>query len=235
MDLNIKHYSSIDEFYQATADFCLERAQQAVASYGQFALVLAGGSTPMPLYRKLAEESRFPWNKTHLFWGDERCVLPDSELNNYHNTINALGGAGFIPNENIHRIKSELTPTAAAADYKREIADFRKKRSDGLCFDLVLLGMGNDGHTASLFPGSPALAEQDALVAAVPAPSTSAPYIPRITMTYPAFEAAATIAVMITGSEKRLLLKQLNEATEIAKKLPVSKIKAQKELIWFVA
>ncbi|MCF6176898.1 MAG: 6-phosphogluconolactonase [Victivallaceae bacterium] len=233
--MNTKHYSSIDEFYQAVTDFCLERAQQAVASYGQFALVLAGGSTPMPLYRKLTEESRFPWNKTHLFWGDERCVPHDSELNNYHNTINALGGAGFIPNENIHRIKSELTPADAVADYRREIASFRKKRGDGLCFDLILLGMGNDGHTASLFPGSPALAEQDALVVAVPAPSTSAPCIPRITMTYPAFEAAATIAVMITGKQKQSLLKQIDQEPKTAGKYPISKIKAQKELIWFVA
>lgn len=235
MDLHTKHYSSIAEFYQALIELCLIRAQQSIANYGQFSFVLAGGSTPMPLYRKLAEDRRFPWAQTHLFWGDERSVAPDSELNNYYNTINAFAGIAAIPEANIHRIKSELPAAVAAAEYCQQIACFSENRHHGPLFDLALLGMGNDGHTASLFPSSLALTEQHKLVVATPAPVTSAPYLPRITMTYPAFAATETIVVMITGSEKQRLLTRFNDAPETTEKLPISKIKAQKELIWFVA
>ncbi len=142
----------------------------ATATEGRFAVALSGGSTPRALYRDLAEppyRDAFPWSRAHWFWGDERFVPPDDALSNYRMVREALLSRAPIPAANIHPVPTEgLDPEAAASAYERELKSFYgAERLDPArpLFDVTLLGLGEDGHTASLFPGTAVLAERDPL------------------------------------------------------------------------
>jgi 6-phosphogluconolactonase len=177
-------------------------AREAAASRGRFSVALSGGSTPGTMYRLLAEEpyqGQIPWAKVHLFWGDERCVPPDDPGSNYRLAEETLIARVPIPAGNIHRVRGELDPGEAARSYVRELRDF-------FCgpqprFDLVLLGLGEDGHTASLFPGSAVLDETTRLAVAVEAHYQDRPAY-RVTLTLPVLNAARQILFLITGSAK---------------------------------
>ena len=174
----------------------------AAASRGRFSVALSGGSTPEALYRLLAEEpyrEQIPWDKVHLFWGDERCVPPDDPGSNYWLASDVLLGQVPIPAGNIHRVPGELEPDAAARAYERDLNDyFCGPRTR---FDLVLLGIGSDGHTASLFPGSTSLWETKHLVLAVEAHYENRP-ASRVTLTLPAINSARHVWFLVTGSAK---------------------------------
>jgi 6-phosphogluconolactonase len=179
------------------------------AQEGTFAVALSGGATPRRLYEVLAEppyRDAFPWSRVHLFWGDERFVPHADALSNYRMVREALLSRAPIPDANIHAIPTEgLTPDAAAAAYERALKSFYgADRLDPArpLFDVVLLGLGPDGHTASLFPGSPVLRERDRWVAAVPSAKSEA----RITLTYPVLESSRRTAFLVAGSEKRAIL-----------------------------
>jgi 6-phosphogluconolactonase len=179
-------------------------AAEAVAARGRCALALAGGNTPRRAYELLAEpplRDAVPWDALHLFWGDERCVPPDHPDSNYRMAREALIDRAPIPAANVHRVRTEEGSAAAvAAYYERELRTFfALEVEDVPRFDLILLGMGPDGHTASLFPGSPALDETRRLV--VP---NSIDYMPheRVTFTFPVLNAARVIAFLITGRDK---------------------------------
>lgn len=177
-------------------------ALEAVESRGRFSVALSGGSTPEALYRLLAEEpyrGQIPWEQVHLFWGDERCVSPDDPGSNFRLANRAFIAHVPIPPENIHRVRGELEPQVAARAYERELHDF-------FCgprprFDLVLLGLGGDGHTASLFPGSSTLDETERLAVAVEAHYQDRP-TQRVTLTLPAINTARHILFLVTGSAK---------------------------------
>src|SRR5262249_44001213 len=139
------------------ADMILETGQAAIRDRGRFSLVLSGGSTPRRVYARLAEAD-FPWDKTHLFWGDERAVPPDSTESNYRMVVESLLGKISIPSSHVHRIRGESEPRQAAEEYEEELRVFFENGRP--VFDLILLGMGADGHTASLFPGTTALEER---------------------------------------------------------------------------
>jgi 6-phosphogluconolactonase len=189
-------------------------AVEAAAARGRFSAVLSGGSTPGPLYRLLSEatyRSRIPWPSVHLFWGDERCVPPDQPGSNYGLAQAALIGQVPIPAENVHRIPGELEPGAAARAYERELHDF-------FCgphtrFDLVLLGLGSDGHTASLFPGSPLLAGSARLAAAVTARYEDRP-AQRVTLTPPAINTARQILFLVQGRDKAAVVQAVLEGAD---------------------
>jgi len=177
---------------------------EAVAARGRCTLALAGGNTPRRTYELLTEpplRDAVPWDALHLFWGDERCVPPDHPDCNYRMAREALIDRAPIPAANVHRVRTEEGSAAAvAAYYERELRTFfALEVEDVPRFDLILLGMGPDGHTASLFPGSPALEETQRLV--VP---NSIDYMPheRVTFTFPVLNAARTIAFLITGRDK---------------------------------
>jgi 6-phosphogluconolactonase len=180
----------------------LEQAELAVASRGRFSLVLSGGSTPAGAYGLLAEEpyrSQVPWDSVHLFWGDERCVPPEDERSNYWLARQAFISRVPIPPDSVHRIRGELAPKAAAQAYRRELEDF-------FCgplprFDLVLLGLGSDGHTASLFPGSDALDALADVAVAVEAEYEDRP-VQRVSLTLPAINAARQALVLVSGAAK---------------------------------
>jgi 6-phosphogluconolactonase len=179
-----------------------ERAIRSVQKGGRFSVALSGGSTPKALYGLLARWSPpLPWNGIHLFWSDERCVPIDHPDSNYRMVKEALIDPGGLPKANVHRVRTEAgQPAEVAADYERELRTFfRVGEREFPRFDLVLLGMGEDGHTASLFPGAPGLHELRRLV--VPAFQERL-QSHRVTLTLPALNAAAALLFLVEGPDK---------------------------------
>lgn len=197
----------------------------AAAKDGRVAICLSGGSTPQLLYRHLAAapfRDTFPWARTHWFWGDERFVAHDDPRSNYRMTREALLSHAPIPQDNIHPVPTDhTTPQATASAYERTLQSFygadRLDRARPL-FDVTLLGLGTDGHTASLLPGTNVLMERCRWVAAV----TGAGSETRITLTYPVLESSRQVAFLVTGSEKRDILAQLRRGNE---SLPAARIR----------
>jgi 6-phosphogluconolactonase len=213
-------------------------ALNAVAERGVFAVALSGGSTPKVMYSLLADDvefsSRLPWDRMHFFWGDERYVPLDSPESNFRMVHEALLSKVPVPVENVHRVKTELGPAAdVAEDYQRVLEAFFAKERNGIPrFDLVLLGMGPDGHTASLFPGTSALAETERLVVAnwVEKFQTY-----RITITLPVINNAAHVMFIVGGPDKAEMLSKVigNQAESTA--FPSQLVQPHDgELIWLV-
>lgn len=174
---------------QEAAAVVADRLAAAAAAGGDVSL--AGGRTPALAYGLLAARAGIDWTRVRLWFGDERCVPPDDPESNYRLVAETLLGPAAVPAESVRRIRGEDDPDAAAAAYAGAI--------DGVVLDLALLGLGEDGHTASLFPGSPALDERVRLAVAVTA---SKPPPRRITLTYPVFEAARSVLILATGAGK---------------------------------
>jgi len=190
----------------------VEAAAKAVAAGRRFSLVLAGGGTPRDTYARLAAppfSERMPWDRTSVFFGDERCVPPDHPESNYHMANETLLSKVPIPPDRIFRMRGEAeNPEDAAADYARTLTTVFATPRGGLPqFDLVLLGMGLDGHTASLFPGSPAVKEIFRTVVAVHAAAASIPQ--RLTLTLRPINAAARVMFLVAGAEKAKVVKAI--------------------------
>jgi 6-phosphogluconolactonase len=206
----------------------------AAAKDGVFAVCLSGGSTPHGLYEHLAElpyRDRFPWQRAHWFWGDEGFVPHNDALSNYRMVREALLSRVPIPAINIHPIPTEgVSPDAAASTYVRELKTFYgAERLDPArpLFDVNLLGLGPDGHTASLFPGNAVLAERAKWVAAVVGAKPEA----RITLTYPALESSRRAAFLVTGKEKRTTFARLRYGDE---SLPAARLHPISGVTWFL-
>jgi len=216
-------------------------AARAVETTGRFAVALAGGSTPRRLYELLATPEyarRVVWARTHVFFGDERCVPPDAPASNYRMARVALLDRVPIPADQVHRIHGEDEPARAAAAYEGELrTEFATPngppslRSDGR-FDFVLLGMGSNGHTASLFPGLAAVRERDRWVVAEHVAAVAAW---RITLTPPLLNGAAQIVFLVLGADKAPMLKRVLEGPVRADDLPVQAIAPRDgQLTWLV-
>ncbi|MCC6502096.1 MAG: 6-phosphogluconolactonase [Deltaproteobacteria bacterium] len=205
----------------------IDSCERALKEKGFFSVLLSGGSSPLELYRLLSSKeycARVKWDKTHLFWGDERCVGPSSSESNFKAASESLLSRADIPAENIHRIKGELTPEKAASSYENELASFfGLEPGEPPPFDLVLLGLGRDGHTLSLFPGTKALIEDERLVVANHAPDNAW----RVTLTLRALERARRSVFIVSGAEKAVALRDVFDG----KDLPAAKVRA-KELFW---
>ena len=186
----------------------------ACATPGRFALALSGGSTPKRLYQLLAAaplRDQMPWQRTHLFWGDERFAPWDSPDSNYGMARDAMFAHVPIPPENIHGIPFRGSPAEAARDYEQALKAYYGRDTldpEQPLLDINLLGMGPDGHTASLFPGKPALDERHRWVTEVPIPGLN-PQVPRVTLTFPALDSAKSAAFVVAGSEKAPILKRV--------------------------
>jgi len=218
---------------QEAAGRFVEQARAAVQSRGRFSVALSGGSTPEGAYRLLAQEpyrGQLPWDRMHLFWGDERCVPPDDPGSNYRLADQALISQVPIPAENVHRIPGELAPEAAARAYRRELENFFCGPLPRL--DLVLLGLGSDGHTASLFPGSDVLEAVSDVAVAVEAQYEGRP-ARRVTLTLPAINAARQVLFLVTGESKaRIVARVLGTRTG---PLPAERVcPTAGELIWLL-
>jgi len=213
------------------ADWLLAAAR---AEGSIFKIALSGGSTPQLLYECLATapyRDRFPWSRVHWFWGDERFVPHSDPLSNYRMVQEALFAHAPVPIANIHPIITEgLSPDAAALTYELMLKTFYgAERLDAArpLFDVTLLGLGEDGHTASLFPGTAVLSERDRWVSAVIGAKAEA----RITLTYPAIESSRRVAFLVTGSGKHEIFTALREGDSA---LPAACVHPIGELTWFL-
>ena len=191
----------LQELSTVAATLFARLAAEAVAARGRFSAALSGGSTPRGMYRRLAEANgpAVPWPQVHLFWGDERVVPPTDPENNFSQARHALIEHVPIPSDHVHPIRTDLAPEPAARLYAAELEAFFG--SAWPQFDLVLLGMGEDGHVAALFPGSPALAETTRPVVASAGTYQGRPG-QRITLTLPAINAARHVLLLVGGAAK---------------------------------
>ncbi len=205
------------------ARFFVEQAEQAVAAKGWARIAISGGSTPKAAFAALAEHGepwreRMPWDKLDLYWVDERCVPPDHPDSNYRMTREALLDHVPLRPEQIHRIEGELEPEEAAARYEAELRNsFRLKGAKLPRFDLVALGMGPDGHTASLFPRTEALHETKRLATANYAADKG---MWRVTLTWPVINQASQVFFLLSGAEKALILNEVFEGPRDVERLP---------------
>ena len=240
-----RYFQNLDDMSLAAARFVAEEAERSAAERGAFTLALSGGSTPRRLYERLAQPpfvGAFPWPQTHLFWGDERFVPPNHADNNAAMASHALIRGAPIPPQNVHPIRTDAaTPEIAAAEYEavlREhlrLFDPRSAAAGVPVFDVILLGIGDDGHTASLFLGSPALTERTRWAAAAPMPQI-APFAPRITLTLPVINAAKAVFFLISGAKKRAMLREILDHADAAQaRYPAARVQPNGRCVWLVA
>jgi 6-phosphogluconolactonase len=224
---------------RAAAAAVTARVATAVGARGVFTVALSGGSTPRDLFSLLADpnepfRARLPWEKIHFFWGDERHVPPDHADSNYRMAKEAMLGPVSVPAANVHRIHGENPDAAAAAaEYEQELRTFFHVEGDTRPrFDLVLLGLGPEGHTASLFPGSPALDEREHLVVA---PWVEKLQAFRITLTPRAINRAAAVLFLVTGEEKADALHAVLEEVGDADLYPARIVRPEEgDLLWLI-
>jgi 6-phosphogluconolactonase len=231
--LRIKYYVEPDPAALArrAAKYCVEMAQEAVAAGGRARIAISGGSTPKAAFQSLADpalpwRTRMPWDKLDLYWVDERAVPPGDPESNYRMTREALLDRVPIHHDQVHRIQGELDPAVAAARYESELRDsFRLEGAESPRFDLIALGMGTDGHTASLFPHTGAIHELSRLVTANHVPQKDAW---RITLTWPVINHASSVFFLIAGADKAAILHEVLTSPRDPERLP-------SQLIWPVS
>src|SRR5690242_20333865 len=205
----------------------------AIAASGAFRISLSGGSTPKKLYTFLASDAfreRFPWHRVSWYWGDERFVPHDHPDSNYRMTREAMLAKAPVPPENVHPIPTDGTPEDAARRYERTLQEAYGAATldpQRPLFDVKLLGLGPDGHTASLLPGEPVLNERQRWVTAV---SHGRPEV-RITMTYPAIESSRRVAFLVAGGEKAAIFSAIRAGNS---QVPAARVQPVGELFWFV-
>jgi 6-phosphogluconolactonase len=231
----------IDSLAAEAAEFAARCSQEAIAERGRFTLVLSGGSTPEGLYRRLARPARgecVDWAKTYVFFGDERFVPPNDPRSNLGMARKTLLSRVPLPPTQIFPVPTDGPTAAAAAErYAAELERFFSRESRECRpprFDLILLGMGEDGHTASLFPGAAALEVDDAWVASSP-PGMLPPAVERITLTYPVVNAARHVAFLVAGENKAAALREVIEGGASRKSRPAAGVRPRDgTLAWFV-
>lgn len=218
---------------RGAADLFVEKAHQAISARGRFSVALAGGTTPRPAYELLARESyraRVDWDRVHLFWGDERCVRPDDARSNYRLARETLLDHVSLPDGNVHRIAGERPAAEAATTYQSVLEHFFRGGSTRL--DLILLGLGADGHTASLFPGSSVVLERTRWVAGV---DSSPDGLARVTLTPPLINQAALVIFLVNGAAKAVALHDVLIAPVDLLRWPAQAIQPRDgELMWLV-
>jgi len=216
----------VADLYERAAECLVKLANKAARDSGRFMVALSGGSTPKGLYKRLGlnvYQERVPWSKVHLFWGDERCVPPDHPESNYRTVREVLLSQLSMPAENVHRMRGEDEPVLAAVEYENVLRkSFQLSEGAAPRFDMVLLGVGEDGHTASLFPGSAALAESRRLVVAHYVGKLKAH---RLTLTLPVLNNAAEIVFLVSGQNKAEILREIfaNEGGTVT--LPAARVR----------
>ena len=234
MKLKLRLFKDLEELSHTAAELFVEQSAQSIAYRGRFLAALNGGGTPTRLFQLLATEfsEKVDWNNVHVFWGDERCVSPDDPGSSYGQAREILLSRVTIPEENIHRVKGELGPARASEDYSLTLRRFAPTPLEWPRFDLVYLGMGEDGHTASLFPGSPVDVLDPTL--AVTAHYQDRP-ADRVTLTPVVFNSARLIVIMATGEKKAQTLAQVLSGRYNPELYPAQRIEPREgRLIWLV-
>lgn len=236
MKLNTRVSPDIESLSRAALDEILVNLHDAVSLRGRFAIALSGGHTPKKMYALWAQDKKYrtetPWDQVYIFWGDERFVSADDPLSNYRMTREALLAYVPIPPENVHPVPTNLpTPQAAAAAYDAELHKFF---ADGVpAFDVTLLGIGPEGHTASLFPGSPALDEKKKWVEAVTVKATPPN---RLTFTLPVLNQSRNTYFLAAGEGKKEILDALRAEPDPAhSQYPAARIQPlDGKVVWFL-
>jgi 6-phosphogluconolactonase len=213
----------------AAAENFVASAAAAIAARGEFHVALAGGSTPKVLYQKLATPAyveRIEWHKVHIYFGDERCVLPDHDDSNFKMANDAMLAHVPIPAKNVHRMKTE---EGVAHDVARHYGFVLEKHLKGNPFDLVLLGLGPDGHIASLFPDSDAIKEMDKMVTSLYVEKFASW---RVTITYPMINAARQVIIFIAGEAKADIVRDISN--DLVTDLPIQAVAPQDNYYWYM-
>ena len=229
----------VNALMEGAASQVVTLVRDAVAARGRFAWALSGGSTPRQLYALLASApfvSQIDWSKVHFFWGDERCVPPDHEDSNYRMVRQALLDVVRPATSQVHRLRGEIDPEEAALAYEAELRAFFQAAPGAAppSFDLVLLGMGGDGHTASLFPGTPALNETRRWIVAN---QKAADEPMRLTFTLPLINAAAQIRFLVSGANKAGRVEQVMDDVPAAEsdRLPAQLVRPSRGVLqWWL-
>lgn len=229
MNPQYKVHADAQALIEAAAQHFVVTARAAIARRGEFFVALAGGSTPKGLYQKLAAEpyrDQIDWARVHLFFGDERFVPATHDDSNYKMAREAMIDHVSIPADNVHRVPTEQgEPATVAAMYADTVKDVLKDQP----FDLVLLGLGPDGHIASLFPETPALDETDKTVTSLYVEKFDAH---RISFTYPTIHAARQVIVFIAGEGKAAIVSDIRD--QRVSGLPVQRLAPHNEYYWFM-
>ena len=238
MPPDVRILTNIDAIARRAAQDFLQSATQAVSEKGSFTVALSGGSTPKALYSLLATDaalrSQLPWDKMHMYFGDERSVGPDHADSNFRMATETMLSKVPVKPEQVFRIKGEYKDTEKAAQEYEQVLRTSFKIADGQFprFDLVFLGIGNEGHTASLFPGTKALHESKRLAVRN---WVGKLYTNRITLTAPVVNNAARVVFMVTGADKTLALKGILEGPHEPDQLPAQLIQPSNgNLVWLV-
>ena len=213
------------------ANFIQQKAQQALAERKQFRIALSGGNTPRPIYSEWARIGRdLPWDKIVVTFGDERCVPPNDEESNYRMAKDSLLDRAGVPEGSVLRMRGEDDPETAAEQYEGRLEDHARQAGEEMYrHDLMLLGMGDDGHTASLFPGTAALDEGSRWVVANFVPKLSAW---RLTMTYPMINYSRCVFFLINAAKNQELIEQVIGGDT---QYPAARVKPQSgELVWML-
>ena len=234
MKPEIHVFNDLEELSRAAADLFIEQVAQAINERNRFLVVFNGGSTPTHLFELLATDyhENVDWSKVHAFWGDERCVPPDDAGSSYGQARDILLSHVLIPDSNIHRIKGELGPAEASKDYSLTLREFASPPFEWPRFDLVYLGMGEDGHTASLFPGSPVDVSEPTMPVTAHYQDRPAN---RVTLAPIVFNSARMIVFMATGEKKANTLAEVLSDRYNPERYPAQRIDPKDgRLIWLV-
>ena len=225
---SVRVFPGLDDLAEAMALRFREEAKQAARKNRIYSLVLTGGATAAKVYRLFAAPrfgDEIPWESVHLFWTDERCVSPESDESNFGAAHRVFLHAVSIPDENIHRIRGEEDPATEANRYAREIKDHRALRENpNRCFDWIFMGLGMDGHTASIFPGQETLLSTPDLCGVARHAETGQN---RITLTGSAFQQATCITYHVIGSDKAGIISDLVSKSPKSKKFPAAHISGE--------
>jgi 6-phosphogluconolactonase len=227
--MNHRIFNDAKDLALGAAEDFVARSNQAIADRGRFTVALSGGSTPKMLYQLLAGPFRdqISWDKIHFFWSDERHVPPDHPDSNYHMTYEALISHVPVLENQVHRVLAENPNAAEAAQqYEETLKQVTNESLPRL--DLILLGLGTDGHTASIFPGSEVLHETKRLVAA---PWVEQFKAYRITMTLPLINNGASVVFLVSGKEKAAIVRDVLQGPE---KYPAQAVKPAGKLVWML-
>ena len=234
MKQEIRIFKDLEKLSREAARLFIEKSIQSIVERGRFLVALNGGNTPAKTFQLLADDfqHKVDWNNVHVFWGDERCVPPEDPGSCYGQARDLLLRHVPIPDSNIHRIKGELGPAEASKEYSLALMDFASPPLEFPRFDLVYLGMGEDGHTASIFPGSPV--EVTASTVPVTAHYQDRP-ANRVSLTPTVLNQARTIVFMATGEKKAVTLAEVLSDRYNPELYPAQRISPKNgDLLWLV-
>ncbi len=234
MKKNIHIYPNKEKLVAATTERVVDSIEKAIAKNGFCNIALSGGNTPGGVYSLLATipyKDRVDWGKLHLFWGDERMVPPEHQDSNFKMVEDTLLKHVAVPDDNVHRIRGEIVPEQAAAEEYSSLLNVHFK-TDLPRFDIILLGLGEDGHTASLFPGTDAVEERERHAVAAFVPKLDSW---RVTLTLPVLNAAREIYFLVSGRSKSDIIQRIMSIKQPSKELPATMVDPDNgELHWML-